>query len=539
MGNTVAQLPDDPDELKELVVNLQTENNELARKVTKLESENFIYRRELFGHKTEKRALIDTGQPDLFNEAEAYADNSPVEKEKITYVRSKKRGKKVSAIGFPPELPRKEIIHKLKPEEMTCSCGNCLREFSHWEHEELEITEPKIYVLVHKHFKYICDACEQKEKEKQKQDPAYMPISSIITSPGPKRLLPGTRVSESTLAFTFIAKFCDGLPFYRLEKIFTRYNVKILRSIMCNWVIRAYKNLNPFFEGLKQKLLKCPVIGIDETRLRVLEVAGEKRMRDCYMWVYRGLSREGPVTWFHYAPTRSSTVLEEVLKDYNGIIVSDDFEGYSKFARDTEMVHALCNAHARRKFVLAYEKAGKTGEAKDYLDWYAELYKIEDDIRELKMKPIEITEYRQKHSKPIMNKMKIWLDEKQPDVLPESDLGKAVSYSLSNWEKLIIFLDCGLIPIDNNMTENAIRPFVVGRKNFLFSAVDRGAEASAGFYTLIESAKANGLEPYWYLRLLFTRFPNCGSVEEMEKLLPMNITVEDLKNFEKECLAAS
>ena len=528
MENTAVQLPDDPHELKELVVSLQ-------KKIIKLESENFLYRRELFGRKSEKRSIIESKEQDLFNEIESGSDNTPVEKERITYVRAKKRGKKVNEIGFPPELPRKEIIHKLKPDQMLCSCGKCLREFFHREHEELAITEPKMYVLVHKYFNYICDDCEKKEKEKEKQDSSYIAKSNIITAPGPKRLLPGSRAHESTLAFILTAKFCDGLPFYRMEKILSRYNVKILRNIMCNWAMRGYQNLLPFFEILKQKLFKCPVIGVDETKLRVLEVNGARRNADCFMWVFRGLAREGPVTWYHYAPTRGSSVLEEILKDYNGIIVSDDWGAYSKFSRDSGMAHVLCNSHARRKFVTAYEKAGRSGEAKDYLDWYAQLYKIEDDIRESDMSPIQITEYRQKYSKPIMVKMKTWLEEKIPVVLPESDLGKAISYSYSNWEKLTIFLDNGLIPIDNNMTENAIRPFVIGRKNYLFSAIDRGAEASAGFYTLIESAKANGLEPYWYLRYLFTRYPNCNSVEEMEKLLPMNVTVEELNKFKKEC----
>jgi transposase len=179
--------------------------------------------------------------------------------------------------------------------------------------------------------------------------------------------------------------------------------------------------------------------------------------------------------------------------------------------------------------------ADKTGEAAQYLDWYGKLYKIEDNIRKAGLNPEKIREHRQEHSKPIMDEMKAWLDVKSLLILPESPLGKAISYSLSNWEKLILFLDNGLIPIDNNMPENAIRPFVIGRKNWLFNANDRGAEASAGFYTLIETAKANGLDPYWYFRMLFTRYPKCASLEEMEKLLPMNVTPEDLKNFEKEC----
>jgi len=536
MGNTVIQLPDNPNELKELVVNLQAENSTLLKKVIKLESENFLFRRELFGRKSEKRAIIDSNQVNLFNEIETDSDDTPVEKEKITYVRTKKRGgKKVNEIGFAPELPRKEIEHKLKPDQMLCSCGNCLREFFHREHEELEIIEPKIFVRVHKYYNYICDACEKKEKEKEKLKPSYVAKSIIVAGPKPNRLLQGSKVSENTLAFILAAKFCDGLPFYRLEKILTRYNVKILRSIMCNWAIRGYQNLRPFFGPLKKKLLECPVIGIDETRLRVLEVAGVKRKQNCFMWVFYGYSKDGPIVLYHYAPSRSSTVLEEFLKDYKGIIVSDDFEGYTKFSREHELIHALSNSHARRKFVTAYEEAGKSGEAKQYLDWYGELYKIEDDIRKSEMTPDEIRKYRQEHSKPIMDKMKSWLDERYGAVLPQGNLGKAISYSYTNWEKLIVFLENGLIPIDNNMTENAIRPFVIGRKNYLFAAVDRGAEASAGFYTLIETAKANGLEAYWYLRLLFNQFPNCSTVEEMESLLPMNLKVEDLGNYKKEC----
>ena len=539
MENAATQLPDDPFELKEIVFTQRSKIDEQAKRISKLEADIFVYRRELFGRKTEKRVLINFNQENLFNEAEAYSNNTPPEKEKITYERSKKRGKKVSVLGFPPELPRKEVIHELNPEERNCSCGNCRRIISQRTHEELVITEPKVYILVHKYNKYICDPCEHIEKEKEKQDPSYVAKSTIITAPGPKRLLPGSRVNEATLATILIGKFCDGLPFYRLEKIFTRYNVKILRALMCNWAIRVYKNLNPFFDLLKRKLLECPVIGIDETRLRVLEVAGEKQEKLCFMWVFYGYHRDGPVVWYHYAPSRSSSVLEEVLKDYKGIIVSDDFEGYTKFAKKFGLIHCLCNTHARRGFVKAYEMADKTGEAAQYIDWYGKLYKIEDDIRKAGLTTEKIRDHRQEHSKPIMDEMKARLDVQSLMILPESPLGKAISYSLSNWEKLILFLDNGLIPIDNNMPENAIRPFVIGRKNWLFNAVDRGAEASSGFYTLIETAKANGLDPYWYFRMLFIRYPKCTSLEEMEKLLPMNVTPEDLKNFAKECSSES
>lgn len=546
MENTAIQLPDDPKELKGIVFeqrfkidDLRSKNDEQVKKISKLEADIFVYRRALFGRKTEKRALVDSSQPHLFNEAEAHSDDTPVEKEKITYVRNKKRGKKVSDLGFPPGLPRKEIIHELSPEEQTCSCGKCRRAFSERVHEELDITEPKVIVIVHKHIKYICDDCEQAEKEKEKQDSSYVATSTIVAAPGPKRLLPGTRVSEGTLAFILTAKFCDSLPFYRLEKILTRYNIKILRGLMCNWAIRVFKNLSPFFDLLNQKLLESHLMGVDETRLRVLKVEGEKRIQLCYMWVFYGFGRDGPrdspVVWYQYAPSRASIVLEEVLDDYQGIIVSDDFEVYTKFTRNNELIHALCNSHARRKFVTAYEMAEKAGEAGQCLDWYGQLYKIEKGLHKADLSPEEIKEHRQEHSKPIMDEMKTWLDERSLSVLPGSPLGKAIGYSLSNWKKLTLFLENGLIPIDNNMTENAIRPFVVGRKNFLFSAVDRGAKASAGLYTLIETAKANGLEPYWYLRLLFARYPNVDSPEEMEKLLPMNLTPEDLRNFEKEC----
>jgi hypothetical protein len=286
---------------------------------------------------------------------------------------------------------------------------------------------------------------------------------------------------------------------------------------------------------MKRLLHEGPVIQIDETRLQVLNEPGRENTQQSYMWVYGGGPPERPVVWYQYADSRSGAVPVDFLyaqgktSTKEGMyLVTDGYDGYNALSRSPGILgHAACWAHVRRKFVDATHGRKNTAAAHQMVALIRKLYQVERSAREETAEARKAM--RQAQAKPILDKIKEWLDEKVGQVLPKSPLGEAIAYTLGLWPKLIIYLEDGNLPIDNNRIENAIRPFVVGRKNFLFSGSPRGADASATMYTLVESAKANDLEPCAYLNYLFENLPTAKSEQALLSLLPQNLKPEDLK----------
>ena len=304
---------------------------------------------------------------------------------------------------------------------------------------------------------------------------------------------------------------------------------------MSGWVIQLHERLSPLMAEMKRLLYDGPVIQIDETRLQVLNEPGRENTQLSYMWVYGGGPPGQPVIWYQYADSRSGGVPLEFLypegsnsPDSKMYLVTDGYEGYNALSK-TPVILAPCAcwAHVRRKFVDATHGRKNTAAAHQMVALIRKLYQVERAAKE------EMAEkrkaLRQAQASPILEKIKAWLDEKVGKVLPKSPLGEAIAYTLCLWPKLIVYLKDGNIPIDNNKIENAIRPFVIGRKNFLFSGSPRGAAASATLYTLVESAKANGLEPWAYLNYLFEKLPKAKSEQALLDLLPQNFKIEELK----------
>jgi transposase len=249
------------------------------------------------------------------------------------------------------------------------------------------------------------------------------------------------------------------------------------------------------------------------------------------MWVYRGGQLDRPTLLYQYYRTRSGKVALEFLDDYHGYIQSDDFSGYDHLDQNPNIVHLGCWAHSRRKFIKVVKvrkkhrskRANPKSLADEALDYIGNLYQIEKEAQRRELDAIQIYQLRQEKAKPLLDKFKDWLETNQPLTPPKGLLGQAISYTLANWEKLIIYIEDGRLRPDNNLVENAIRPFVVGRKNWLFAGSPDGAKASATFFTLIETAKANGLEPYAYLRYIFEKLPLAQTQEDLKDLLPQNI----------------
>jgi hypothetical protein len=271
---------------------------------------------------------------------------------------------------------------------------------------------------------------------------------------------------------------------------------------------------------MRDRLLESPVIHCDETRLQVLKEPDRDPGSQSWMWVQTGGPPARPVILFDYTSSRAQDVPQRLLAGYRGYLMTDDYAGYNAIAGQEGVERLGCWAHARRKFVDAQkaQPKGKTGRADMALSLINKLYGVErygkdlDDASRLQL--------RQCQSEPVLQKLKAWLDKAHPQVTPQSVLGRAVGYLASNWHKLIRYTEGGHLPIDNNPAERAIRPFVIGRKNWLFSDTPRGANASALIYSLIETAKANGQEPYAWLRHVLERLPLATTVEDYEALLP-------------------
>ncbi len=267
---------------------------------------------------------------------------------------------------------------------------------------------------------------------------------------------------------------------------------------------------------------------MDETPVQVLKEPDKPPGGPSYMWVQRGGPPKQPVILFDYDPSRSGEVPKRLLEDWHGYLMTDDYSGYNALARTDGIEHLTCMAHARRKFVDAQraQPQGKSRRADTAIAFFAQLYRIESELKDASDK--QRRQARHARSWPVLNELKAWLDQTLPVVTPKSKLGEALAYLHNVWPKLIRYTERGDLPIDNNPCENAIRPFVTGRKAWLFADTPAGAHASAVIYSLVETAKANGQEPYAWLRYVLERLPLATTVADMEALMPWNLHVQDL-----------
>jgi transposase len=494
-------LPDDPAALKLLLSQLQA-------KVTHLQEENTLLRQRLFGRKSEQTPDAATPQLALFNEAESLAEQRSDEAdadavEETVAPSTQRRGKRKP---LPAQLPRVEVIHQLPEHELTCECG-CRKHVSGEEvSEQLEIVPMQIRVIRHIRKIYACKGCE----------------SAPVTADKPAQLIEKSLASPSVLAMLLTTKYVDGLPLHRFEKVLARHGIDLPRQTLARWVIQCGEQLQPLLNLLREQLLAGPVVHCDETRVQVLKEPGREPGSQSWMWVRTGGPPGHPVVLFDYTTSRAQEVPLHLLDGYRGYLMTDDYAGYNGLAARSGIERLACWAHARRKFIEAQkvQPKGKTGRADIALNLINRLYAIERELKDAGDEQRYLG--RQQHSLPVLGQLKGWLDKTQPQVTAQNALGKALNYLASNWSRLERYVETGYLPIDNNRAENAIRPFVIGRKNWLFSDSPRGATASAQLYSLVETAKANEQEPYAWLRHVLERLPQARSVEDYEALLPWN-----------------
>ena len=478
---------------------------------------------KLYGRKSEKRPNDDK-QLLLFEEVEDIPVTSRNDDTlTIPAHTRKKRGRQ----PLPPNLPRIDIVHDIPDEDKLCECGCrkscCGRE----ESEHLDIIPPVIQVYRHIRLKYACRGCEGVESTKP----------AVIIAPPPVQVLPKSYATSGLLAHIITSKFVDALPFYRQEKIFRRHHLKIPRSTMCDWTIKIAEKCRPLMEMFHQKILSGPLIGSDETTVQVHKESDRKNTTKSYIWVFRGGDPDAPCISYIYNTSRSGDVAANFLAGYRGFVQTDGYKGYDFLDRERNIVHVGCWAHARRKFFEASEayKKVKTDDRKssadEALDFISEIYRIEKEIRLYGLKKSAVIEKRKAETTPVLDSFKTWLDKLRDEIVPGSYLGKAINYTLGQWERLKNFIELDVATPDNNLVENAIRPFVMGRKNWLFSDSPEGAHANATLYSIVETAKANDLEPWLYTKFILAKLPLITSRHDFEQLLPQNITTEIMKNF--------
>jgi len=514
MSKTTRTLPDDPEALKRII--LETEcryekENELLREQIRL------LQAQMFGKKSEKGA-VDSGavQMALFDMPEPEVEVEEEDVEVPSHQRKKPGRKKL-----PEALPRVEVIHDIAEAEKVCGCGASLDRIGEDISEKLDVVPAVIRVIRHIRPKYACKHCEGLEADG---------LVVKIAAP-PKQIIPKSIVTAGLLAYILTAKFCDALPFYRQERQFQRIGAEISRANMCNWAMKAAVACQPVLSLLQQEIRSGPLINIDETTVQVLHEPGRVASTKSYMWVCRGGMPDRPGLMYHYAPSRSGTVAKTLLEGYSGVVQTDGYVGYDFLDHIAGVHHGGCLAHARRKFTDAHKARGKNqkpGSIDVALNYIRKLYAVESEAKRKGLSGEQLLRLRQEKAKPICNDFFKWLSKKSLHVVPKSLLGKAVNYTLNQWNRLLVYLDHPAMTPDNNQAENAIRPFVIGRKNWIFSGTPDGASASAALYSLIETAKANGLEPYKYLRYLFEKVPFAESGEDYKALLPMNLKPEQL-----------
>ncbi len=515
--------------MKQLIFNIQSQYdekqkeyqeqyNEQKLKYKFLEEKYLILRDKFFRRSSEKTSKYEKGQMLLFNEAESesiFSDCYEEAETEITTVKTytrKKRGRR----KLPENLPREEIIYDLSDEEKKCPCCNKERPvIGKEETEELDIIPAKVRVIKHVRLKYGPCKCDDFLEKK---------IPEIKTAKMPVRLIPGSIASPGLLAYVITSKFVDSLPFYRQSKMFERIDAKISRATLCNWAILTAKKCEILMDLLEKEIRRGPFIQMDETTIQVLNEEGRAPETKSYMWVSVGYpAYDKPVIIFDYHENRSKDIPLEKLKGYRGYLQTDGYAGYNAAGKQAGIVHVGCFAHARRYFVEAAKLSKKSNIGSRGVSYIKKIYKVEKELRVRNLPDEEFVSLRKEKIQPILDDFYSWLQIKSASTLPECRAGKAINYTLKEWRKLTAYLERHFLTPDNNRAKNAIRPFVVGRKNWLFANTPNGANSSAVLYSLVETAKANNLEPYKYLRYLFIKLPEAASENNLRELLPASI----------------
>jgi transposase len=467
-----------------------------------LEEKLRLSRLQRFGASSEKLSF----QVDFFDEAELEVALSDLEAQLPEDPSPKKPRKKRK--GFSDQLPRIRVELTLTDKEK----AGATKTFFTKVKEELDIVPAQARVLEYWQEKAVFEQGGEQQMVAAKRSPH--PLGKCIAS-------------VQLLAYVLVSKYADALPLYRLEKILKRYGGDITRTTLANWIIRLDDVFKPLINLIREHQLTGDYLQADETRVQVLKEDGRPATSDKWMWLIRGGPPDQPAVLFEYDVSRGEEVPLRLLDGFEGVLQADGYAGYNRVCRENPITRIGCWDHARRKFIdaskaaPAKKKGSKVSKADIAISKIRKLYAIEDRIKDLE--PEQKKAQRQTLSCPVLDDLKAWLETNSCRVPKDSLTWIAINYTLNQWDLLIGYCEDGRLNISNALAENAIRPFAVGRRNWLFSDTPRGARASATCYSLIESAKANGLEPYAYLHHVLQHIAAADTLEKIEALLPWNM----------------
>ena len=482
-----------------------------------------LSKKKLFGRSSEQAEQLVMDQLSLtYNELEAYIFGmNSAGKAPVTVKAHERKRQSGSVLDIVPEgTPTEVVEHRLPEEKLVCeACGNQMVEIGKEVHRSLQMKPAQFWIREDVYYTYACKNCEQETGE-----------ANIAKAAKEPALLPGSFASAEAVAYLATQKFVMYSPLYRLEQEFNRQGLKLSRQTMSNWLLNtSEKWLRPVYDVLREQLCRELVLHADETTLQVLKEPGRSSTSKSYMWLYRtsGCAKQA-VVLYEYQPTRKAEHAEAFLKGFSGWLHADGYQGYHKLPENIRVVG--CWAHARRKFDEALQtlpkEMQKDAPAAIGECYCSRLFKLEEAFAELT--PEERYKKRLEQEKPVLDALLSWANEMQVKTAPKSAMGRAIHYLLEQWPYLTRYLEDGRLELSNNRAERSIKPFVMGRKNWLFANTPGGAQASAVIYSLIETAKENGLDPYRYLLWILQNAPGLSETDEAwaEQFTPANAPQE-------------
>tara|TARA_B100000035_G_C21020938_1_gene564038 strand:- start:66 stop:1682 length:1617 start_codon:yes stop_codon:yes gene_type:complete len=473
-----------------------------------LRSQNDYLRRNLYGSRSERFIDNDPSpQLGLFSNNDQYemdesAEDAP--ENNVISIKSYKRKKKRQEVLA--GLPCREVIIPVAESDRYCQYGHEKCFIRYESHEKLHYIPAIIERIIEK--REVLGAC------------SHGCTQGVCIAPSPQVALPKVRATEELISHIIISKVEDRQPLYHLEK---KLNLLISRQVMADWFIKAAQALQPLANLMLDTVSDHHVAGVDATTLQVLNEPDRSAETKSSIYCLLGGAPGEEVILYHYNALQHKAFLKNLFDGFVGTLHGDASPLYDTFD-DKKIKMSYCNAHARRYFEPIAKATKKVGIAKKVMTIYRKLYIVEDLAKKEQMTSRQRYDLRQKKSKPLMDELNQLLTDSAPLIPPKSTLHNAVMYVLNHWSGLYRFIDDGELEIDNNLTEQEIKPFVIGRKNFMFACSVAGANALAVHFSLVRTANKHGLDPYQYYVHILKHIPLCTSVDDYEKLLPWNVT---------------
>lgn len=405
-------------------------------------------------------------------------------------------------------------VSDLTDSQKQCACGCTLTPIGDERSEQLDVIPQMTFRVVHIRKKYACRQCEE----------------TIQTAKLPKQPIPKCIASAGLLSAVIEAKFNRHMPLYRQEDMFKRAGLTMTRATLSHWVIQLAKLLTPLVKLMEDIVQTHDVAYADETTLQVLKEKDRKAKTKSYMWLFIGGPPDKRSFVYQYHPTRANQVAIEFFDDFKGYLHADCYSSYTALGKKEGITHVACMAHVRRYFVeITRQTKKRKGLAFQIVELISKLYRLENVLKEEKSSSERIKQERQAKAVSILTQIKSLLDANALKILPQSPIGKAVHYMMTHWQALNHYLKDGRLEIDNNRSERSIKPFVIGRKNWMFHGNEIGARAGATLFSLIETCKAHNVDVFAWLKHALGHIHHADTVEKLEELLPFNVQAAALE----------